>query len=79
MSVRLEGIGAAGAAVSSAVGAILDWPILFGIAIALAAASTVSFFLSRRNRESDTRTAAGSQSQIKTGEKVAAGAAVISR
>ena len=75
MSVRVEGIGAVGAAVSSAVGAILDWPILFGVAAVLAVAVTASYF-SKAHRNADMRTAAASQSQIKTGER---GAAVIFR
>ena len=50
MSVRIEGIGAAAAAVSSAIGAILDWPIAFGVAGVLAVAVTVSYLSSKRSR-----------------------------
>jgi hypothetical protein len=71
MSLRIEGIGAAGAAVSTAAGAILDWPILFAIATLLAVAATASYF-SKGHRVSSGLTAATSQGQIKTGEKAVA-------
>jgi hypothetical protein len=77
MSLRIEGIGAAGAAVSTAVGAILDWPILFGIGAVLAVAATASYFSKGRHVADNRTTAAASQSQIKTG--VVERAAVISR
>jgi hypothetical protein len=76
MSLRLEGVGAAVAAVSSAVGALAGLPVLFGVAAILAVAATVSYF-SKRDRGD--RTAADAQGEIKTGERAAAGAAVISR
>ena len=72
MSLRIEGIGAAGAALSTAAGAILDWPILLGIGAVLAVAATTSYF-SKGHRIAKSRTAAASQNEIRTGtEKVTA-------
>lgn len=67
MSLRIEGIGAAGAALSTAAGAILNWPILLGIGAVLAAAATTSYFY-KKQRFSNRRTASEFHNQIKTGQ-----------
>jgi hypothetical protein len=78
MSLRIEGIGAVGAAASSAVGAILNWPFAFGIAAFLAIAVTAFHFSSRRGRGTGTagstagQNSAEPQSQIKSHGKAVA-------
>lgn len=44
MSIRVEGLGAVASATSSAIAAVLDWPILFLVAVLLAVGVTVSHF-----------------------------------
>ena len=66
MSLRIEGIGAAGAALSTAAGAILNWPTLLGIGAVLAAATTSYFY--KKQRFSNRRTASEFHNQIKTGQ-----------
>lgn len=50
MTLRMETIGAAGSAVTSAVGAILDLPAILAIAAVMAALSAASY-LSRKNNQ----------------------------
>lgn len=74
--MRAEGVGAAGAAVTSAVGALANSPILLGVAVVLAIAATASY-LGRRVHGG--RSAAEAHGEINCGEKEEAGAAFVSR
>jgi hypothetical protein len=51
MSVRVEGLGAVAAAGTSALGALLDLPFLFAVAVLLAVGVTISHFSKNEIRD----------------------------